>query len=210
MISTGCAKTSVWDCGAKQCRKVLLVMEPMAWSEWHCGLQWVTIPAWPKGGPLSAGSARPAKSRYQRQLRWWWHTQCQWNNYLEGDCAVRSLRSGSTLRFLVFHISLYVIQNVRDNIGFHAQHMVVWQYQPHDQWLFQMNWTYYSHWATIVLISGQCHVSAECLVAGLAKLSCDKYHSSVTDTLDLPWPCLKPCIEIYSPEASHSARSWTT
>ena len=125
------------------------------------GLKCVTltlkIPAWPKGGPLSAGSARPAKSRYQR---WWWHTQCQWNNYPEGDYAARSLWSGSTLRCQVFHICLQVIINVRDNIGFqwnpmltmtpyvipdhhmlnmepfHAQHLVVWQYQPHDQWLY--------------------------------------------------------------------------
>ena len=100
MISTGCAKTSVWVCSAKQCRKVLLVMESVAWSAWHRRL---TIPAWTKGGPLSAGLARPAKSRYQL---WWWHTQCHWNNYPEGDCAARSLQSGSTLRFQVFHICL--------------------------------------------------------------------------------------------------------
>ena len=93
MISTGCAKTFVWVCGDKQCRKVLLVKEPVAWRAWHGRF---TIPAWTKGGPLSAGSARPAKSQYHL---WLWHTQCQWNNYPEWDCAARSLWSGSTLRF---------------------------------------------------------------------------------------------------------------
>ena len=35
-------------------------------SGMKCVTLTLTIPAWPKGGPLSAGSARPSKSRYQR------------------------------------------------------------------------------------------------------------------------------------------------
>ena len=151
MISTGCAKTSVLVCSAKRCRKVLLVMEPVAWSAWHGRL---TIPAWTKGGPLSAGSARPAKSRYQL---WWWHTQCHWNNYPEGDCAARSLQSGSngTKCYPWHHMPPCIIpDHMLSMEPFLVQHIVVWQYQSHDQWLsgkipgaplFLMNWTLYSH-----------------------------------------------------------------
>ena len=165
----------LWVCSAKQCRKVLLVMEPVAWSAWHGRL---TIPAWTKGGPLSAGSARPAKSRYQL---WWWHTQCHWNNYPEWDCAARlckvaplwdsrysiyacrsSKMSGKTLGsngtkcYPWHHMPPCIIpdHHMLSMEPFLVQHIVVWQYQSYDQWLsgkipgtplFLMNWTLYSH-----------------------------------------------------------------
>ena len=64
MILTGCAKTSVWDFFQRK-----TMQEDVAGDGTNgmkCVTLTLTIPAWPKGGPLSAGSARPAKSRYQR------------------------------------------------------------------------------------------------------------------------------------------------
>ena len=66
------------------------------------------------------------------------------------------------------------------------------------------------HYVVIKQLLSWYPASAECIVAGLAKLSCDKYHSSSRYTRSTTYHGPAWSLGYFSDEASCSARSWTT